>query len=440
MTALVARELAVTPPGAPEPAVRGISLEVDRGEWVALSGPNGGGKTSLLLGLAGLWPISSGWLELNGRPFGPQAEADLRRRVAALLQEPSSQILQSTVAAELAFAGRNLGLPSGALGDRIRLLSAELGLERDLDRDPTTLSAGRQQLMLLAAALVAGPEVLLADEPTAHLDGEGRRRAWAALDWERQAGLAVVWATQDPDELGAADRVVAVGPPVTATLPAPPSFERAPSTALMLRVAAAVTDQGPRVATGKPLEIAVAGTGITALLGPNGVGKSVLLAAAAGLAPAAQIEAEWRSPPEPPPIVALQFPELQIFEERVADEIVYAAVTRGLNRQRALDLAARTLVGLGVRPERFMSARTWALAAGEKRLMEVVAALITPACLIVLDEPTAGLDQSRRSALARILVRLGAEIPVLVASQDLEWVRSLGAQIHQIGPDDGGAS
>ena len=423
---LEARDLTVTPPGALEPSVRGMSITVAPGEWVALVGENGGGKTSLLHALAGLWPASSGTLLLDGCPFGPGAR-ERASAVAAVLQDPSSQILQPTVAEELAFAARNLGLPEEEVTREVGRRARDFALEQELSRDPASLSAGRQQQVLLASALVARPRVLFADEPTAHLDAASRAAARALIRNEVEAGMAVVWATQDPDETRCATRVIEVGPPSREAGPAAPmaaaGAPRAghPVPLLRIRVAPSASETGPRVRVARPLEIAIEGEGVTALVGPNGVGKSVLLGAVLGLDRLPQISLTWRGPHEPP-IMALQYPELQVFEELVADELVFAAIARGVGRSRALTEAANHLRVLGFDPEAMLSRRTWTLSTGEKRLVEVIGALIAPASLVILDEPTAGLDPGRRQALAALVGARAVVGPVLVASQDAGWV------------------
>jgi energy-coupling factor transporter ATP-binding protein EcfA2 len=438
VSVLVARDLEVTPPGASEPAVRGASLEVERGEWVALAGPNGGGKTCLLLALAGLWP-ARGRLELLGRRFGPGADPDLLERVATVLQDPSAQLLHSSVWEEVAFGARNLGVPEETIRQRVDRACHVLGLEPSLTCDPLGLSAGQQQLVPLAAALVMQPEVLLADEPTAHLDAEARRRVLAALEPERKRGLALIWATQDDEELGRADRIVRVGRPAGEEGSPPPArWSSDGPPALRLRVSPASSGVGPRITTDLPLDIEIPERGIVALLGRNGSGKSVLLAAAAGLAPLHQVQVEWRSAPAPPPILTLQFPELQVFEERVADELVFAAMARGVPRERVLAQASQALEALGFEARTYLEARTWSLSNGAKRLIEVVAALVAPANLVLLDEPTAGVDPARRAALAHLVSRRARSGPVLIATQDLDWVQVLGGRSHWIGAEPPG--
>ena len=450
---LEAIDLAVTPPGAPHPSVRGVSLRVQAGDWLALAGENGGGKTSLLLGLAGLWPISSGSLTLGGRPFGPGPREGAAAKLAVVLQDPSSQLLQPTVAEELAFTSRNLGAREGEVAPEVGRWTSALGLEDDLGQDPVTLSAGRQQLVLLAAALIARPSLLLADEPTAHMDAAARAKVRAAIAKEVAGGLAVIWATQDPDEMAAASQTLVVGSngPETPGEPgrvgadteseaweqavARPDPQDPPrgDGRLRLEVLPAAMERGPRIRVTRPLEIQLGGQGVTALLGPNGAGKSVLLAAVAGLEEIAQVRIHWMAPPARPPIMALQYPELQVFEDRVADEIVFAAVARGLDRPGALAAAAKHLRCTGLDPERLLARRTWTLSTGEKRLVEVIGALIAPSSLVVLDEPTAGLDAARRVALARLVGRRAASDPVLVASQDLDWVGRAGARCFRLG-------
>lgn len=446
---LEATDLAVTPPGAPRPTVHGISLRVGAGEWLALAGSNGGGKTSLLLALAGLWPITSGTLTLDGRPFGPGSGTGASAGVTAVLQDPSSQLLQPSVGEELAFTARNLGMAESAIAVEVDRWATALGLGSELALDPGTLSAGRQQLVLLGAALIARPRLLLADEPTAHLDASSRARIRAAIAQQVAGGLAVVWATQDRQEMEVASRTVEVGPARGPTGPGfgprvgssgaeargpegPDDAGVQPPVVLELELAPVTVERGPRIRVAGPVTLRL-GAGVTALVGPNGSGKSVLLAAAAGLEPLTQVRVRWARPPVPPPILALQFPEQQVFEEQVVDELAFAAVARGLDRAKALEVAANHLRDLGLDPGTMMERRTWTLSTGEKRLVEVIGALIAPSSMVLLDEPTAGLDEPRREALARLVAARGRHVPVLVASQDLGWVGMAGARCFEFG-------
>ena len=317
------------------------------------------------------------------------------------------------------------------------LRAGQLDLADRLERDPRTLSAGEQQRTLIAGALAASPRLLIADEPGAHLDAESRRRVLAVVREEARRGLAVVWASQDEGELAAADRVLRVGAgpasPPEPMAPGPPAHDPAGEPRLTLRIAPAAAHQGPRVLVDRPLEIGLGSRGITALLGPNATGKSVLLSAAAGLLALPQVEVVWRRPPADAPILAAQYPEHQLFEERVADELAFAAVSRGSSRSGALERASRCLRALGLDPARFLERRLWTLSGGERRMAVVVAALIPPAGLVLLDEPTGGLDPGRREALGGLIRELATTTPVLLATQEGEWAKSLGARSFSLG-------
>ena len=329
------------------------------------------------------------------------------------------------------FGSRNIGVADGEVRSRVEFWGAALGLSAELGRDPARLSAGRQQLVLLAAALASEPEILLADEATAHLDSGARRLVLSRVAERASAGMAVIWVTQLAEELAMAHRVFELGGD-PAPLDPPESPPPPGRPLLTIRVVPTVEDSGPRVVVDRPLWIEVADRGVAGLVRPNGSGKSVLLWAAAGLGAPSQLQLNWSSPPEPPPIAALQFPELQIFEENPIDEVSYAALARGVPRDRVEELARKRLRSLGLDPNSLSKSRTWGLAAGEKRVVEVVGALIAPACLYILDEPTAGLDRRRRASLGRLVREVAAEKAVLIASQDREWLEGVASVIWDL--------
>jgi energy-coupling factor transporter ATP-binding protein EcfA2 len=185
-------------------ALRGVDLEVAGGEVVALMGRNGAGKTTLLRAAMGLVPAGGGRVRLGGRPVAGRRTAELAQQAGFVPQDPSAGLFAETVEREVAFTARNHGLPPSAVGATL----AELGLRDLRQRHPRDLSAGQRLLVALAAVLVAGPRVLLLDEPTRGLDAPSKQRLVELLAGRRAAGAAVVLATHDV-ELAAriADRV-----------------------------------------------------------------------------------------------------------------------------------------------------------------------------------------------------------------------------------------
>jgi energy-coupling factor transporter ATP-binding protein EcfA2 len=143
----------------------------------------------------------------------------------------------------------------------------------------------------------------------------------------------------------------------------------------------------------------------------------VALEAIAGLRPCPQVHVERTVPGVQPPVLAAQYPELQVFGETVAEELTFGAEQRGGDPDQALEIATQLLVELGL-DRTILSRSTWALSTGERRLVQVVALVVTPASAVLVDEPTCGLDVTRGRLLGGILARLAVTVPVAIATQD----------------------
>lgn len=200
-------------PGARAATVTNFDLALRAGETVAITGPSGGGKTTILNMAAGLLVPGNGEIRLNGLPLGSLAEAEIRRKIAMLPQR--SALLSGTVMDVLRMAEPNLGevealsvLEAAGLAEA---LAARGGLGLKLGEAGTGLSGGERRRLALARTLLRNPEMLLLDEPTEGLDDATARRVLAAVR-EYLPNATILIASHRRAELDSADRVVTLEP------------------------------------------------------------------------------------------------------------------------------------------------------------------------------------------------------------------------------------
>jgi energy-coupling factor transport system ATP-binding protein len=186
-------------------ALHEVSLEITPGERVGLVGRTGSGKSTLVQLVAGLLTPTSGQVLLDGVPAHERSVAAraARRRVGLAFQYPEDQIFEQTVAREVAFGPRNLGLAKDEVALRVRWALEMVGLDAVMEsRSPFTLSGGETRRVALASTLALRPEVLILDEPTAGMDPHGRRGLLARVRaWQKETGLTLILVSHDLEEL-----------------------------------------------------------------------------------------------------------------------------------------------------------------------------------------------------------------------------------------------
>src|SRR5438105_3242383 len=169
-----------------EPALRGVDLGVGEGEVVLVTGPSGGGKSTLLRCANGLVPHGSGGrfrgdVIAFGRSTRTHRPRDLADVVGFVHQDPEAQFVVDRVEGDVAFVLENLGMEPAAMRRRVEEVLDALGIAHLRDRSPATLSGGEQQRCAIAGALAAAPSVLVLDEPTSQLDPQGAEDVLAAV-------------------------------------------------------------------------------------------------------------------------------------------------------------------------------------------------------------------------------------------------------------------
>lgn len=196
--------------GSAEPALQGISLQIARGEFVALLGKSGSGKSTLVKLCNGLLVPIQGAVTVCGSDTRDAAQLpEIRMRSGLLFQDPENQIIGATVAEDVAFGPENLALPPEVIQERVQEALRAVELEPFRDH-PTHLLSDQQKVRLsLAGVLALDPDCLLVDEATAQLAPAQRREVTALLRaLNRERGITVLQATRDLDEALAADRIV----------------------------------------------------------------------------------------------------------------------------------------------------------------------------------------------------------------------------------------
>lgn len=188
-------------------AIEGVSFTIERGERVALIGPNGSGKTTILLATVALIPFT-GRIRVGGVEVDQRRPEPTRGQVGFLFSRPEDQILFPRVLDDVAFTLTSRGVPEAEAYERARTILSKLGAEDLAERSPARLSTGQRLRVALAGVLIAEPPLILLDEPTSGLDPEGRERLIDELS-SLPRGSTLLIATHDLDFVSAiADRAL----------------------------------------------------------------------------------------------------------------------------------------------------------------------------------------------------------------------------------------
>ncbi|MGQ9587989.1 MAG: energy-coupling factor ABC transporter ATP-binding protein [Thermoplasmata archaeon] len=215
MKALSMRDVRFRYLGSESWALDGISIDVEKGEFVTVLGSNGSGKSTLCMLANGLIPHAirgqlEGKVEVFGEDVCKRSVAELSTKVGIVFQEPESQLFCMSVEEEVAFGPENLAVPREEIRERVEWALELVGMKGYNDRAPSSLSGGQKQRVAIAAALSMRPAMLVLDEPAYALDPLGRMELYSVLrNLKRRHGMAVVLAERDPEEaIGFSDRLV----------------------------------------------------------------------------------------------------------------------------------------------------------------------------------------------------------------------------------------
>ncbi len=463
--------------GADRDVVHDVSFTLQPGELTVLVGASGSGKSTLLRAANGIVPhltggTFSGNVVAAGRSIRDHTPREFADVVGFVHQDPEAQFVVDHVESDIAFVLENLGLDGAAMRRRVEEVLDALGIAHLRDRPPTSLSGGERQRCAIAGALAASPSILVLDEPTSQLDPQGADDVLAALArLNTDLGTTVLLAEHRLDRAApladramivADGRLVADGDPATTLVtydgaptvtllgralawnPLPltvkaarriaGTLERTPTPPPDLRPAApgptlvTVEDATVRHRTARALagaSVHVDAGEVVALLGRNGAGKSTLLRVMAGL----QTTDRGRRSATGRVAYVPQEPGSLFSAATVADEVL---ATLRLLGTTDMNLAERWLDRMGLHELRDRHPRS--LSGGERQRLAIAAVAVGAAPVLLLDEPTRGMDATSRSVLERAIAEHAAEGGAVVfATHDVELAARAAHRVVVLG-------
>jgi energy-coupling factor transport system ATP-binding protein len=464
------------------PQLNNVNLAIGAGEFVLVCGPTGSGKSTFLKALNGLAPsftggVITGELKINGLDFIGSEPHEFASLVGFVNQQPENAFVGDTVIDEIVYCAEQLGLPIEQIRTSVENISEILEISELLDRPLATLSGGQQQRVAIASALVAGQKILLLDEPTSALDLDGAAEVLRILKkLSAEQGVTVLLAEHRISRVIAevdsvlvvhGDGSVTKGAPTTQfndSRFAPPIIElglklgwrplpvsvsdaselwNKSATSFVQKTffapkAEVLKIENLEVSFGavqaiRPTSFSLYGNQITALMGENGSGKTTLCWALQGsgtrtkgsvtsfkgdtaeLGSNERLEVLTMVPQRAADLLFLPTLSAELEE---SDR--FASVQSGSTAKLFRDLAGR--IDTSIHPRD--------LSAGQQLSLVLAIQLVKQAKIVVLDEPTRGLDYSAKHALAKQLNSIRSEDrSVLIATHDIEFVAMVSDRV-----------
>ncbi len=458
------------------PVLDGVDLDIHAGEVLLVVGRSGAGKSTVLRCVNGLVPHSTGGsfagdVVVAGYSTRTHPPRKLAGVVGFVHQDPEAQFVVDQVEADVAFVLENLGMAAPAMRRRVEEVLDALGIAHLRHRSPATLSGGERQRAAIAGALAAGPSVLVLDEPTSQLDPQGADDVLAAVGrLNADLGTTVIVAEHRLERAAPmADRAVVIGtefagapgavadvlagydgapsvtrlgrllgwdpPPLTVReaqrFAAPPHLrpmvttEHVPGAALVSAERIAVDLRRQHIL--RDVDFLVAEGEVIALLGRNGAGKTTLLRALAGLIPIASgavVLPESRRVAYVP-----QDPNALLLGPTVRADV---EMTRRFLDRRDDGAADRWLGAVGL--DALADRHPRDLSAGERQRLAVAAVGVGDPDVLLLDEPTRGMDAPSKRVLETMLRARSADGGgAVIATHDVELAARVAARVVVLG-------
>ncbi|MHB0938516.1 MAG: ABC transporter ATP-binding protein [Armatimonadota bacterium] len=471
---------------AEDDALRGITWHQDAGQFTALVGPSGAGKTTFCRCLNRIIPHFHkgnlrGRVRVGGESIAGKHVYDMAPRIGMVFQDFESQLFSTNVRLEVAFGLENLGLPREEMEGRVRDALALVGLAGFQEREPAALSGGQKQRLSIAAVIALAPDLLIMDEPTTDLDPAGRLEVMR-LAGRLQGRTAMIVTDHEVDDLAEADRIevladgrivmsggtrevfarplelagAGVRPPQVAEL-----FARAGAPEIPVTVEEGLalwsslgwrirSEEKPAAApAGEPLiavenlsfaypdgtqalcdvNLAVGEGEILAILGQNGCGKTTLAKHLNGLLAPSKGVVRWRGDPigerrlsEMARHVGYVFqnPDHQIFAQTVHEEVEFGPKNFRLPPEETAERVRDTLAAVGLQGRE--ADNPFTMTKGERQRVAVASVLAAAPEVIVLDEPTTGLDYRQQLDMMALVRRLHAAGRTVILITHSMWI------------------
>lgn len=443
----------------------GIDLEIAYGQRIAIIGKNGSGKSTLAKIIAGLSSPDSGIVTLCGikvfeaNNVDSKAYQKARESIGALFQSPEDQIVTTVVEDDVAFGLENLCASKEFMKQNISNALRAVNMENHRFSDPSNMSGGQQQRVAIASSIATKSKLLVLDEPTSMLDSCAKEDVNKLFDKLQTSGTTIVQVTHKISECKNADRILMLenGKLRDVSLlkldeffteKSPAVIESKSMTENVEKSNTAIEISNLRLSYSKnqtPIlcdySLSVKSGEIVAIMGKNGCGKSTLAKAICALIKYDSGSicvngikiSEKTSKSQMREIrknigYVMQLPEQQLFAQTVFEDVAYGPKNFGLEGRELHSRVLNALKSLHI--EHLAQKSPFELSGGQQRLAAIAGILACNPKILVLDEPTAGLDFEYAKIVLKILSDLhNKNVTIIVITHDLNEAKSLGARI-----------
>jgi energy-coupling factor transport system ATP-binding protein len=451
-----------------------ISLEIREGEFLAVLGQNGCGKSTLARMLNGIVLPDSGEVTVDG--LSTQDEKNLlkiRQTVGVVFQNPDNQIVATIVEEDVAFALENLGVPTDEMRLRVDEALKAVDMYDYRGHAPHRLSGGQKQRVAIAVIIAMRPKYIVLDEPTAMLDPVGRKEVIGVLEKLRKDfGITIILITHFMEETLNADRIiimnkgkiVAEGNPeeifsdeerlqrYNLELPKKPDIDK------LNRLIRPLTCENPvlkidnvsyiygektpfeKIAL-KDINLDIEKGEILGIIGQTGSGKSTLIQHFNALLKPTRgkvfVENEDVNKNKETAYktrfkvgLVFQYPEYQLFEDTVYKDIAFGPKNMGLPKEEIDKRVRETAVAVGLDDE-ILEQSPFDISGGQKRRAAIAGIISMRPEILVLDEPTAGLDPKGRKKISNLIRNYHKETgaTVIIVSHNMEEITELCSRV-----------